>query len=129
MRINFSISYEIIVSFFLCEILSRRTVSLSNIWSTDLHGELRSKFFDLLIAMHLESHSKLKLETQNEIVVPLHCSNRLSEKNFQKSHKHSKDFEFISAIEDIDFDFHKIPSQVESSSIYPNLITDDVTLR
>ena len=44
---------------------------LNNFLFTDMSGPLRSGFHDLLIAMHLDSHTRNRKMTQSEFIIPL----------------------------------------------------------
>ena len=42
-----------------------------SIFFADLSGELRQAFYSLLIALHLDTHSKAMFNTRNEFVIPV----------------------------------------------------------
>uniref|UniRef100_A0A5K3EZT7 EF-hand domain-containing protein n=2 Tax=Mesocestoides corti TaxID=53468 RepID=A0A5K3EZT7_MESCO len=83
------------------------------IQSKYIHGSLRSEFVQLLLAMHLESHMKLKQVTGREFIVPL----EKDDLDVQKTPEH-----VLKIVHDWDPDH--IPAVTEHRSIRPKLITD-----
>ncbi|VUZ49839.1 unnamed protein product, partial [Hymenolepis diminuta] len=83
------------------------------IQSKYMDGSLRSEFVNLLLAMHLESHMKLKEVTGREFIVPLDKD----EIESTKSPSHILKIVY-------DWDPDHIPSVKEHCSIRPRLITD-----
>lgn len=83
------------------------------LYFTDMDGSLRSEFVNLLLAMHLESHMKLKEVTGREFIVPLDKD----EIESTKSPAHILKIVY-------DWDPDHIPSVKEHCSIRPRLITD-----
>ncbi len=81
--------------------------------SLDIHGSLRAEFVQLLLAMHLESHMKLKQVTGREFIVPLEREELEVNKNPSQ---------ILKIVHEWDPDH--IPAVNEHRSIRPKLITD-----
>nr|VZI27969.1 unnamed protein product [Spirometra erinaceieuropaei] len=81
--------------------------------SKHLSGSLRSQFIELLLAMHLESHMKLKKVTGREFIVPL------EREQLETKKSRSKLLEAITG-----WDPDHVPAVNEHRSIRPELITD-----
>ncbi|VDL92644.1 unnamed protein product [Schistocephalus solidus] len=81
--------------------------------SKHLSGALRSQFIELLLAMHLESHMKLKKVTGREFIVPL------EKDQLEPRKSRSKLLEAVNG-----WDPDHIPAVNEHRSIRPELVTD-----
>ncbi|KAK0046902.1 ryanodine receptor 44F, partial [Biomphalaria pfeifferi] len=80
------------------------------IQSEYLSGPLRHGFHNLLISMHLESHTRSRLMTQNEFIIPL--TQQTKSVSLYRAQSHPNEAYGIK---------HQIPSMEESVSIRPQL--------